>query len=68
MNTVLTVLVIAALALLAGAYFLWRRGAPTRQVVLMAVLAATMLANVVIWTLPYSSGEAPVDKADAFEK
>lgn len=68
MNTVLTVLVVAALALFAGAYFLWRRGAPTQQVVLMAVLAAIMLANVVIWTLPYSNGEAPVDKADALEK
>jgi integral membrane sensor domain MASE1 len=65
MNSILTILLVAALALLAGAYYLWRKGAPRRQVVLMAVLAAIMLANVAIWTLPYANGEAPIDKADA---
>ena len=67
-NTVLTALVVAALALLAGAYFLWRRGAPMKQVWLTAALAVVMLVNVLIWTLPYASGDAPVDRAQELEK
>jgi len=68
MNTALTILAIAALSMAAGAYYLWRRGAPTKQVVLMALVAVVMLANLLIWTLPYASGEAPVDKAEALAK
>ena len=68
MNTALTVLVIAALGMAAGAFYLWRRGAPRKQVVLMALVALVMFANVLIWTLPYASGEAPVDKAEALAK
>ena len=63
MNLVLSLLVLAALTLLAGAFALWRKGAPRLQIGLMVVLAAIMLANVLIWTLPDSSGEAPLDKA-----
>lgn len=68
LNTVLSALVIAALALLAGAFFLWRRGGSMKQVSLMAVLAVIMLVNVLIWTLPYSSGQAPVDKAEQLDQ
>jgi len=63
MNFVLSLLVLTAFALVAGAFVLWRRGGATRQVWLMLVLAAVMIANILIWTVPDSSGTAPVDKA-----
>ena len=65
MNTVLAVVVMAAFALLAGAFVLWRKGATSKQVTLMILLAAVMIANVLIWTVPDSSGVAPVEKAEA---
>ena len=60
MNTVLSILVLAAIALVLGAAALWRRGAPRKQIVLMLLLAAIMVANIGIWTLPDSSGNAPL--------
>ena len=63
MDAVLSVVVLAAVALLAGAFWLWRRGDAQKQVVLMLVLAAVMIANVLIWTVPDGSGTAPVDRA-----
>ena len=63
MDAILSVLVLAAIALAGGAWFLWRRGGATRQVWLMVVLAVVMIANVLIWTIPDSSGTAPVDRA-----
>ena len=65
MDAVLSVLVLVAIALIGGAIFLWRRGGATRQVWLMLVLAVVMIANVLIWTVPDSSGTAPVDRAAA---
>ena len=46
---------LTALALFAGAAFLWRRGERQRPS-LMAVLAAVMITNVVIWSLPTTDG------------
>ena len=63
MDTVLSILVLAALALLAGAFLLWRRQGAVKQVWLMILLAVIMLANVAIWTVPYNDGAAPVDRA-----
>jgi len=63
-GTVLSLLMLAAIALLAGAFVLWRRGGATKQVSLMVILAIVMIANVLIWTVPDESGEAPVQKAD----
>ena len=63
MGTVLSVVMVAALALLAGAVFLWRRGGARRQVVLLLVLAVVMIVNVLIWALPQSGGTAPMDRA-----
>ncbi len=60
MNTVLSILVLAAFALVAGAVFLWWRGAPRKQIGLMLLLAAIMVINVGIWTLPDGSGKAPL--------
>ena len=63
MDTVLSVLMLAAVALLAGAYWLWRRQGLVRQVWLMILLALIMLLNVAIWTIPYNDGAAPLDRA-----
>lgn len=64
LDTALSLLVLAAIALIGGAAFLWRRNGFTRQVQLMLVLAAVMIANVAIWTLPDAGGEAPLDRLD----
>ena len=62
-DTVLSILVLACLALLLGAYALRRRGGPRRQVVLMLVLAAVVAGNIAIWVLPGGSGKALVSEA-----
>jgi putative Ca2+/H+ antiporter (TMEM165/GDT1 family) len=58
---VLSLVMLTAVALLAGAWFAWRRGW-RRQALLMAALAFVMLANVAIWTVPDESGVAPVQR------
>ena len=68
MDTVLSILVLAAVALAGGALFLWRRGGATKQVWLMLLVAAILIANVLLWTIPYSSGTAPVDRAAALRE
>lgn len=59
-DLVLSLVMLAALALVAGAFVLWRRTGTARQPLLMLLLAAIALANVLIWTLPTPGGEAPV--------
>jgi len=54
-------MMLAAIALTAGALVLWRRGERKRPA-LMAVLIAVLLVNVGIWTLPDSSGVAPAER------
>lgn len=63
MNTVLSVVMLAALLLIAGAAFLWFKQGMRKQAGLMLLLAVVMLINVGIWTLPDPSGTAPIDKA-----
>ena len=60
MNAVLSILMLVAIALVAGAVALWRRPGFRKQAVLMLVLAAVALVNVGIWTLPDASGNAPL--------
>ena len=62
LDLVLSLVMLAALALLGGAWLLWRRGLK-RQASLMLVLAVVMLANLAIWSLPDRSGRAPADLA-----
>jgi hypothetical protein len=59
-GTVLSIMVLACLALLLGALALWRRGGQRKQVMLMLVLAAIVAANVAIWVVPDQQGKALV--------
>ena len=61
-DTVLSILVLVCLALLLGAWALWRRGGARRQVVLMLVLAAVVAGNVAIGVLPGGSGKGLVSE------
>ena len=61
MSTVLSILVLAAIAMLLGAAMMWRKG-DRKRAMLMLMLAVIAAANVAIWTLPDASGEAPVSK------
>ena len=63
MEAVLSILVLAAIALLLGAFVAWRHGRPKGQIMLMLLLAAVMILNVAIWTLPDKSGEAPLSRS-----
>ncbi len=59
-DIVLSIVMLAALALVAGAFVLWRRTGQMKQPALMVVLAVIAVLNVLIWTVPTSSGEAPI--------
>ena len=63
MDLVLSLLVLAAIALVAASICQWRRGGAGKQVWLMLLLAVIMLANVLIWTIPNKDGTAPLDRA-----
>lgn len=63
MATALSLLVLTIIALVGGAWFLWRRGGARKQVALMLVLAAVMAINIGIWTLPDSGGNTLVGEA-----
>lgn len=62
-DTVLSIVVLAALALIVGAVFAWRAG-HRRQAVLMVVLALVAGINVAIWTVPDADGKAPLDRIE----
>lgn len=64
MDTILSVVALAALSLVAGAIYLWRKGV-RKQAGLMLVLAVVMIVNVLIWTLPDAGGTVPLDRAAA---
>lgn len=59
---VLSLAMLASLALIAGAIVLLRRGL-RKQPVLMLILAAVMIGNVVIWSIPVEGGSSLVDAA-----
>ena len=51
-DLILSITVLAALILFAGAAFMWRNQGNSRKALLMAVLGFVMLANVAIWAIP----------------
>lgn len=57
-DLILSVLMLAGVALLGGAVVTWRRGdtarGDRRRAVLMVVAAIVMFANVAIWVIPTS--------------
>lgn len=63
-DLVLSITVLAAIALLVGAYLVYRRTGDRRHALLMVVLALVALANVAIWTIPGEGGEAPLDRIE----
>lgn len=63
LDTVLSILVLATIALIIGAIALWRRGGQSRQIWLMLLLAAVIAGNVLVWVVPDSTGKAPVSQA-----
>jgi drug/metabolite transporter superfamily protein YnfA len=64
-DIVLSIVMLAALALLAGAYALWRRTGEAKNPALMVLLAVIAVVNVLIWTIPTTTGEAPIDQLKA---
>lgn len=63
LDLVLSVMVLAAIALVIGAAVLWRRSGRSRQVWLMLLLALIVAGNLALWLVPYDNGQAPVGVA-----
>ncbi|MGB3166066.1 MAG: hypothetical protein WBA68_04735 [Alteraurantiacibacter sp.] len=61
-NLVISLVILAALALVAGAIVMVRRG-NRKQAGLMALLAAVMIVNAAIWLVPTESGQSLADAA-----
>ena len=58
LDTALSLMVMATVALLIGALVLWRRGGARKQAVMMALLALILGVNVAIWVLPTAQGSS----------
>ena len=63
LGTVLSLLMLLAVALIIGAFVLWRRGGALKQIGLMLLLAMVAIVNVLIWTVPDDKGLTPVQRA-----
>lgn len=64
-DIVLSLVMLAALALVAGAFVLWRRTGEKEKPALMVVLAIIAVGNVLIWTLPDETGRSLTDQPAA---
>ena len=62
LDGVMSIVVLAAIALFFGAFFLWRRSGNMKNAMLMVILAIVALVNVASWTVPAADGEAPLEK------
>jgi drug/metabolite transporter superfamily protein YnfA len=60
-DTMLSLLMLCAIALIGGAFLLWRRKGMSRNVWLMLIAAAVMLADVAIWVVPGPGGASPME-------
>ena len=64
MAIILSIMMLTALALVAGAIYLWRNGGTRLQITLMLVLAVVIAANVALWgSLPDPGGAVPQGQA-----
>ncbi|RJY08206.1 hypothetical protein [Aurantiacibacter aquimixticola] len=66
-DLIVSLVILTALALIAGAVFLLKRG-NRKQAVLMGILALVMVANVAIWLAPTESGGSLADAAASGEE
>ena len=57
-GTVMSIMVLAIIALLIGAGYLFRRGIYQRRALLMVLLAIIIAVNIALWTIPVSTGES----------
>lgn len=64
MDIALSLLVLCSIALVVGAWVMFRRGA-RKQGWLMLILAVIMALNVAIWTVPMKNGAVPGETAAA---
>lgn len=64
-DIVLSLVMLAAFALVAGAFALWRRTGEKEKPALMVVLAIIAVGNVLIWTLPDAEGRSLSDQSEA---
>ena len=64
-DVVLSIVMLAAILLIVGAYALWRRTGEAKQPALMVILALIAIANILIWTVPTSDGTSPIEQAEA---
>ena len=62
---VLSLVMLTAALLVAGAFVYWRRTGAVKQPALMVLLAVIAVINVLIWTIPTSDGTAPLDTIKA---
>ncbi len=62
---VLSLVMLTAFALVAGAFVLWRRTGEIKNPALMIVLALIAIANVVIWSLPVGEAGSLADDPSA---
>ena len=63
-GTLLSVLMLAGIGLLVGAFVLARRDGMSQKVWLMIAVALVMFGNVAIWVVPMEGGKAPVEVVD----
>jgi len=61
-DIVLAIVMLAAFALVAGAFVLWRRTGEAKNPAPMVLLAVIAVINVLIWTAPAPDGKAPVEQ------
>ncbi|ANU07490.1 hypothetical protein [Paraurantiacibacter namhicola] len=67
MDLILSLVMLAAIVLVVGAVWLWRRdpadGRARKQALLMLVLAGVMAANLAVWLIPDKNGADLQDRA-----
>ena len=62
-DTALSLMMLAVIALIGGGIFLLRRGGMQKQALLMLILAAILAGNIGIWSIPDKQGQSLQSKA-----